>query len=225
MVLKTAAKVAQRTAQRTVGHTQSGGYTRVLRHLGATGLFLLAILDSSPLPTFGGPDILTAILAARHGEPWYYYALMATSGSVIGAYITFRMARGAGAAYLHKKFGEKRVAGLLHFFDRWGTGALVVTTAVPFPFPTSAFFAAAGVVGYPVRTYLVVVTISRAARYCAIAAIASHYGRHFIRVLRHPNQYLGWLLLVLAIVVMVTAATILLTRKLETANGKAVPSA
>lgn len=35
-----------------------------LRHLGAFGLFFRAILDSLPLPIFGGSDILTAILAA-----------------------------------------------------------------------------------------------------------------------------------------------------------------
>ena len=222
-MLATFLSVAQKTA-RTARRGQSGGYTSVLRHLGATGLFLLAILDSSPLPTFGGPDILTAILAARKNEPWYYYAFMATAGSVLGAYITFRMARGAGAAYLHRKFGERRVAGLLRFFDRWGTGALIVTTAVPFPFPTSAFFAAAGVVGYPVRTYLLVVAISRAARYSGIALIAAYYGRHFIRVLRHPDRYIGWLALIAGIVIAVTAAAILLMRKIETPSGEAVHS-
>lgn len=211
----------QRAARK---RTSSTSFTTVLRHLGATGLFLLAILDSSPLPTFGGPDIVTALLAARHAEPWFYYALMATSGSVIGAYITFRMARRAGAAYMHKRFGERRVAGLLKFFDRWGTGALVVTTAVPFPFPTSAFFAAAGVVGYPVRTYLIVVTIARAARYCGIALIASYYGRHFVRVLRHPDRYIGWMLLVLAIVIAVTAAALLLGRRLEAVGRSEVES-
>ncbi len=60
----------------------------VLRHLGVFGLFLLAIADSTPLPTFAGPDILTAIFAARHHDPWYYYAAVATAGSVIGAYMT-----------------------------------------------------------------------------------------------------------------------------------------
>jgi membrane protein YqaA with SNARE-associated domain len=49
------------------------------------GLFFLAILDSSPIPTFGGPDILIAILAATHRNPWYEYAAVATAGSVIGA--------------------------------------------------------------------------------------------------------------------------------------------
>ena len=73
----------------------------MFRHLGALGLFFLAILDSSPLPTFGGPDILTAISAASHRNPWYEYAAVATAGSVIGALLTFRVARRAGSAYLH----------------------------------------------------------------------------------------------------------------------------
>src|SRR4029077_15576090 len=75
-----------------------------LLHLGAAGLFFLAILDSSPLPTFGGPDILTAVLAASHRPLWYEYAASATAGSVIGAYLTFRLARTAGSTYLDNKF-------------------------------------------------------------------------------------------------------------------------
>ena len=74
--------------------------TATFLHLGAVGLFFLAILDSSPLPTFGGLDILTAILAASHRNPWYEYATTATAGSVVGAYLTFRLARKAGSAYL-----------------------------------------------------------------------------------------------------------------------------
>jgi len=74
--------------------------------------------------------------------------------------------------YLSRKFGQRKVSGLLNYFTRWGTGALAVSTAVPLPFPTSAFFAAAGALDYPLRTFIVVVALGRAARYGAIAAIA-----------------------------------------------------
>src|ERR1700723_2242889 len=100
----------------------------MFRHLGAAGLFFLAILDSTPLPTFGGPDILIAILAGSHRNPWYEYAAVATAGSVIGAYITFRIARKAGAAYLQSKFGHGKVSGFLKLFQQWGTSALAVST-------------------------------------------------------------------------------------------------
>jgi hypothetical protein len=33
-----------------------------------------------------------------------------------------------------------------------------------------------------------------------IAIIADHYGRHFIRVLRHPAQYWGWSLVLAAVI-------------------------
>src|SRR5277367_2708882 len=87
-----------------------------LGHLGAGGLFFLAILDSSPLPTFGGPDILTAVLSASHKGPWYEYAAVATAGSAIGAYLTFRVARQAGQSYLDKKFKKGKVSAMLKLF-------------------------------------------------------------------------------------------------------------
>jgi len=195
-----------------------------LRHLGAPGFFLLAVLDSSPLPTFGGPDILTAVLSARHGEPWYYYALLATAGSLVGAYITFRLARRAGKVFLHRMFGERRAATFTGYFERWGTGALVVSTATPVPFPTSAFFAIAGVLNYPLRTFLIAVTLSRALRYAVIAAVSYYYGRRFIRVLLHPGQYLGWFLLI-SVLLLGFIAFALFVRKWVLKDGTLFPTA
>ena len=196
-------------------HAPSGhGVTSMLRHLGAFGLFFLAILDSSPLPTFGGPDILTAILAASHRDPWYEYAAVATAGSVVGAYLTFRVARKAGLTYLHSRFAHKRVDAILSLFQKWGTGALAVSTAVPIPMPTSMLFAAAGASDFGVGRFLTVVIICRSARYALIAIIADRYGRHFVRVLRHPSQYWGLLLLSAAVILGLVMAGIVLNRRL-----------
>jgi membrane protein YqaA with SNARE-associated domain len=188
----------------------------VVGHLGGVGLFFVAILDSSPLPTFGGLDILTAVLAARHAQPWFYYAAIATAGSVLGAYITFHAARKAGAAYLERKFGKRKVTKLLTRFQQWGTGALVVSTAVPFPFPTSFFFAAAGVLKYSLGKFIAVVAICRGARYATIALVASLYGRHFVRALRNPGQYYGWLLGFAVALGAMIAIALLLRKRLQT---------
>ncbi len=179
------------------------------------GVFLLAVLDSTPIPTLGGVDILIAILTARHGQPWYYYAGVATAGSVLGAYLTFHAARTGGSDYLQRKFGERRVAKLLELFEHWGTGGLAVSSAVPFPFPTSAFFAAAGVLDYPVKRFLIVVALARAARYATITAVASHYGRHFVRALRNPSQYYGWLLAIAIALAMMIVAAVMMRRRLQ----------
>src|ERR1700684_2311373 len=97
----------------------------MFRHLGAAGLFFLAILDSSPVPTFGGPDILIAILAGSPRNPWYEYAAVATGASVIDPCLPFRIARKAGSAYLNSKFGQGKVSGFLKLFQKWGTATLV----------------------------------------------------------------------------------------------------
>jgi membrane protein YqaA with SNARE-associated domain len=195
------------------------GLPSMFGHLGALGLFFLAILDSSPLPTFGGPDILTAILAATRRHSWYEYAAVATAGSVIGAYFTFRIARKAGSDYLQKKFGNRKLDAILNFFQKWGTSTLAASTAVPFPFPTSLFFAAAGASNYSIGRFLTVVTICRAARYGVIAVIADLYGRHFIRVLRHPGQFWGWSLLFAVLIISVTMAGFVLNRRLASASS------
>lgn len=188
-----------------------------LLHLGAAGVFGLAILDSSPIPSFAGPDILTAVLAASHRPLWYEYAASATAGSVLGAFLTFRIARRAGSAYLDQKFKKGRVKKFLGLFKRWGTGTLVASAAIPLPTPTSMFFAAAGASDYPKGKFLGVVAVSRAVRYFGIALIAEHYGRHFLRILRHPFQHWGWLIGFVALTAAVITAGILLGRTLETA--------
>lgn len=200
---------AARTRHRTLA---------IFGHLGAFGLFLLAILDSSPLPTFGGPDILIVILVATRPNPWFEYGAAATTGSVIGAYLTFHLARRAGGAYLHRKFKRRKLPMLLKFFERWRTGALAASTAIPLPLPTSFFFVAAGASNsYSTQTYILVVMVCRAVRYMGVAFVAHIYGRHIIRVLRHPLQHWGWLLLLVAIFIAVVTAGILINRRTEPA--------
>ena len=99
-------------------------------------------------------------------------------------------------------------------FSAMGHSALAVSTAVPIPMPTSMLFAAAGASDYGVVRFLTVVIICRSARYIFIAIIADHYGRHFVRALRHPSQYWGWLLLSAAVIVSLIMAGIVLNKRL-----------
>jgi membrane protein YqaA with SNARE-associated domain len=204
------------TQRRRTGRT----FTSTLVHLGAAGLFFLAILDSTPLPTFGGPDIVTAILSASHRDLWYEYAAAATAGSFIGAYFTFHLARKAGSAYLDKKFKKGKLSKFLKVFKHWGTGTLIASTVVPLPTPTSMFFAAAGAGDYPQGRFLIIVAVCRSVRYFGVAYVASHYGRHFLRVLRHPLQHWGWLALFVALTGLLVVAGLFGSRRLEAVPAK-----
>lgn len=192
----------------------------VFRHFGAVGLFFLAILDGTPLPTFGGPDILIVILVVSRHNPWYEYAAAATAGAVIGAYLTFRVARRVGRSYVESRFSGQSIPKLLKAFDRWGISVVVASCAIPFPLPTSLFFAAAGASGeYRSAPFLTAVTLARGFRYAAVAIVAHLYGRHVIRVLRHPVQYWGWLLLFCAIFLLLILSGILINRRIAEASS------
>lgn len=197
--------------------SRSVSITATLFHLGGFGLFFFGILDSLPLPIFAGSDILIAILAASHRSPWYEFAVIATAGSLIGAYITFRLARRAGLAYLHSKFGSGRVPIILRLFERWDTGALVIATVFPF-FPASVFFAAAGASNYRMRKYFTIILLCRALRYSFLAVLADHYGSRFTHLIQHPDQYRGWLLLAAAIIAGAVASVIIINKWLKTTS-------
>ena len=53
-------------------------------------------------------DALAIVLAAAHPGLWWYYALMATAGAVIGALAAYRVALKGGKAAIEKEFGDKR---------------------------------------------------------------------------------------------------------------------
>jgi hypothetical protein len=77
------------------------------------------------------------------------------------------------------------------------------------------FFAAAGASdAYRTPAFLIAVVASRGVRYIAIAIIGDLYGRHVIRVLRHPTQYWGWLILLTAAFVALILAGIAINKRM-----------
>jgi len=49
--------------------------------------------------------------------------------------------------------------------------------------------------------------------------VADHYGRHFIRALRHPTQFWGWWLLLAGLAFTMITAGVLLNRRLSAASA------
>src|SRR3989454_11661791 len=91
-----------------------------LRRLGGPGLVLLGIADNSVIPLTGSMDVLTIWLAARHQEPWPYYAVMATLGAVIGGHIDYSLAPQGGQRAMERKLSRERAQKAYQAFERWG---------------------------------------------------------------------------------------------------------
>jgi membrane protein DedA with SNARE-associated domain len=184
---------------------------RWLRHLGGPGLVILGLLDSSIIPIPGSLDALTIVLAAAKLEVWPYYAFMATTGSVVGAYLTYRLARNQGDAALTNRLSRRNVERVNKFFAKWGLGAIVIPAILPPPAPMVPFVLAAGATKYPVRKFLIAFTVGRGIRFTLFAYLGATYGRH---ILRWMSKYGDWILtVVLAMTIVAIAVGVLRWRK------------
>src|SRR5580704_11405759 len=120
-------------------------------HLGAFGLIPLGVLDASVVPLPGSMDVLTIVLAAKQPDWWIYYALMATAGSVLGNYLTYRLARKGGKETLERRLSRKSMDKVTKHFERWGFGAIAIPALLPPPMPMIPFVLAAGAAKYSLR--------------------------------------------------------------------------
>jgi len=180
---------------------------RQLRHLGGVGLILLGLADNSLIPLTGSMDVLTIWLAARHREPWPYYAFMATLGAVIGGYITYALARKGGEKAMERKLPKKRAAQVRKAFARWGFAAVAIPALMPPPFPFLPFLLAAGAMQYSRKKFLAALVLGRGIRYTILAALGLRYGRYILRFF--SRYYKQSVAILVALAVIGTALTLI----------------
>jgi membrane protein YqaA with SNARE-associated domain len=187
---------------------------RWLIHLGALGFLPLGLIDSSIIPLPGSMDVLTIILAARSPELWFYYAVMATIGSVLGAFVTYRLARKGGQKSMEKRLSAKSIKKVVELFERWGFAAIAIPALLPPPMPLVPFLLAAGAMQYSVKKFLLAMALGRIARYTILAYLAARYGRKMLPfLLQHGHPVVAAIVAVVVTVVLVFFVTRGMKRK------------
>ena len=157
-----------------------------IHDLGVPGLLLLGILDNAPFLSTpaGGVDAIVILLAWHNRGWWAFYALMAIVGEVIGGYLTYRFAEKSGEETLEKKFGKARVVQVYKWFERRGTGGVVMVGAIlPPPFPYTPVLTAAGVMHYPKSKFLPALVVGRSVRFFLVAYLGASRYRFLCAVL------------------------------------------
>jgi membrane protein YqaA with SNARE-associated domain len=175
------------------------GALRWLIHLGGPGLILLGLADNSLILPPGSTDLATVLLAAHHREPWFYYTIMATAGSICGGYFTYHMARKGGRGTLEKRLSKKKTDKVYAIFSRWGFAAVAIPALLPPPFPIVPMLLAAGAMQYPTKKFLTALAVGRGIRFAILAYLGEHYGRHIIRFFSHYYRPVLFVLIALAV--------------------------
>jgi len=169
-----------------------------LHRLGGVGLFLVGIIDNSFIPIPGGVDIFTILLVSAHRNAWPLYAAVATFSSVVGGWMTFRLAQKGGEETLEKKIGKKRAEKVYAKFKKHAFSTIVVGALLPPPFPIVPVLMAPGILDYSTRNFIFALTVGRGIRYAAVAYLAHLYGEAISGFITHYRAPMLYVLLVLA---------------------------
>jgi membrane protein YqaA with SNARE-associated domain len=154
---------------------------RWLTHLGALGLFSVAVVDSSviPLPLPGSTDLLLLWLVAHSGDPWLL-APCAIAGSVLGGYTTWHIGRRGGEASLRRYVPTRLLGPVVGWVERHPILAVFLPALLPPPIPLLPFALASGALGVSRRRFLIVFGTARSLRYSFIAWLGVIYGRKIV---------------------------------------------
>ena len=153
------------------------------RRLGAMGLFLLGILDSSFLfLPFGNDLLLIALVSSnRDSAIWILYVVASSLGSVLGVLIVDLIMRKTGEEGLEKFVKREKVERLKRKMDKHAGWAVFWATLIPPPFPFTAVVMTASALQSPRKKIVLAVFFGRLTRFTIEALLALYFGRQILK--------------------------------------------
>jgi len=185
--------------------------------LGAPGLFVVAILDSSILTLPEINDILVVLLVTRHNAFLALYAGAATAGSIVGSLVLFTIGRKGGEAVLQKRFSVERSTRAKAFIEKYGVLAIIIPSLLPPPMPFKMFVLLSGVARMSVGRFVTAVAIGRGTRYFGEALLALRYGDQTLAFLHDHSRTVA---LGLAIALAVGLVVYVVTGRANAVKGR-----
>ena len=165
---------------------------------GIPALFSLALAESSffPLP----PDVLLiALTLGNPGNAWWY-ASVATVGSVVGGALGYGIGWYGGRPVLKKFMGQDRMDLVHQYFQRYEGWAILIAGFTPIPY--KIFTIGAGAFYVDFKTFMVASIVSRGGRFFLVAGLIRLGGEDAAKHLRKYVDLIGWLVLALAVIVL-----------------------
>jgi len=149
--------------------------------LSPLGVLVLAILDSTMvffLP--GAVDTAVIVMSARDPDLFWAYPILAMTGSVAGAMITFELGQKIGEAGLKRWIPERKLKSVRNKIDHHGVIALGMTAVLPPPFPLTPFVLTSGALGLDKKKFFLTLASMRFLRFATESLLALMYGRRIL---------------------------------------------
>jgi len=132
--------------------------------LAAPLMIFIGALDSSLLSLPEVNDYITIARVANNPHEVYYFPLFPAIGSMVGCLLLYHIAK-RGEQFVSRRFHPRQLDRVKGIYRRWGLIALIIPSLLPPPMPFKVFVVTAGVLGYPVGRFALVIMIARTIRY------------------------------------------------------------
>jgi len=140
--------------------------------MGPWGLFLLSFAESSFFPV--PPDILLIALALITPEKSFYFALITTAGSVLGAIFGYFIGLKGGRPLLEKLVSQQKITFVHDYFNKYEAWAIGIAGFTPIPY--KIFTISAGVFYINFARFVLVSVLSRGSRFFLVGSSIFFFG-------------------------------------------------
>lgn len=173
--------------------------------LGLPGLFILSMLDSTPV--FYLPFAIDAIYilhVAHHNHGMLTNFVFTVTGSIAGCLITYWFVSKMSIDAIERHIPRLKIDQIRERVSRHAFWAVLIAALLPPPFPFTPFILAISSIKLPLRTFLPAIVCGRSIRFFIEGVLALHYGRHIVRLIKNPI----WEAIVALILVVAVVGTI-----------------
>ena len=173
----------------------------VLKPLGALGLLIVAVIDSSSIPM--PLDAMVVEYVVREHSRFLIYCFTAAFGAALGSLLPYYLGRAGGELFLLKRINRARYEQLRDRFEKQEFLAILIPAMMPPPFPVKVFELAAGVFEMKVLWFFSAILLGKFVRFVVVSLIIMIYGPAiFHTMIRALHEHQDLMLLVVAIVVV-----------------------
>jgi membrane protein YqaA with SNARE-associated domain len=167
------------------------GILAFAKTIGGPGLFLISYLDSSFLSFPQAVDVLVVAFTAQFPAWWWYYAGLATLGSVAGCLSIHELAARGGEAFLRKRFKAGHVDRGMRAIQRYGLIAVLIPSILPPPAPFKLFVLLAGAARVPRARFALAILLGRGFRFFLTGWLTLRYGQAAFEWMKTNGRLVG----------------------------------
>jgi len=193
----------------------------VAKPLGAFGVLVVAIIDSSTIPV--PLDAMVVEYVVRDHQKFLIYCFMAAFGAALGSLLPYYLGRAGGELILLKRINRARYEQIRDRFEKQEFFAIMVPAMMPPPFPVKIFELAAGVFEMKPLWFFSALLLGKFVRFVVVSLIIMIYGPTIFHSMMSTVHHHRELMLIVVGILILMLLVYVLRKVFDRRKGTTLP--